>query len=140
NIVSCLYFVPYIMLFVIFPSTTGCSGSPYLRQLPGNLVLRKFGVRNWITFIVTAWGAVQLAMGFVPTWGYLVLMRILLGALEVCYLPHGPDCCLILASRHRSSLRCFTSSRRGRFPYLFRSAGHLYSQVQTPRGTEAVGF
>jgi MFS family permease len=54
-----------------------------LSQLPGNLVLRKFGVRNWMTFIVTAWGIVQLAMGFVPTWGYLTLMRILLGALEV---------------------------------------------------------
>ncbi|KAG5651624.1 hypothetical protein H0H81_008001 [Sphagnurus paluster] len=65
SIATCLYFVPYILL-----------------QLPGNLVLRKFGVRNWLTFIVVGWGAVQLAMGFVPTWGYLTLTRILLGALE----------------------------------------------------------
>ncbi|KAG6828257.1 hypothetical protein H0H92_008645 [Tricholoma furcatifolium] len=55
--------------------------------LPGNLVLRKFGVRNWLTFIVVAWGSVQLGMGFVPTWGYLTATRILLGALEASFFP-----------------------------------------------------
>jgi len=52
-------------------------------QLPGNLVLRKFGVRNWLTFIVVAWGAVQLGMGFVSAWYWLVVCRILLGTFEV---------------------------------------------------------
>ncbi|KAG5635166.1 hypothetical protein H0H81_012178 [Sphagnurus paluster] len=66
SIVSCLYFVPYILL-----------------QLPGLLVLRKFGARNWLAFIVVAWGAVQLGMGFVPSWGWLILTRVLLGVLEV---------------------------------------------------------
>ncbi|KAF8070733.1 major facilitator superfamily domain-containing protein [Lyophyllum atratum] len=70
SIATCLYFVPYILF-----------------QLPGNLVLRKFGVRNWLTFSVVAWGAVQLAMGFVPTWGYLTVTRILLGALEASFFP-----------------------------------------------------
>jgi hypothetical protein len=55
----------------------------YCRQLPGNLVLRRFGVCNFIAFIVVAWGAIELGMGFVSTWGYLTLCRILLGALEV---------------------------------------------------------
>ncbi|KAH0588802.1 hypothetical protein H2248_004602 [Termitomyces sp. 'cryptogamus'] len=70
SIATCLYFVPYILL-----------------QLPGNLVLRKFGVRNWLTFSIVAWGVVQLAMGFVPTWGYLTAARILLGALEASFFP-----------------------------------------------------
>lgn len=70
SIATCLYFIPYIFL-----------------QLPGNLVLRRFGVRNFIALIVIAWGAVQLAMGFVPTWGYLTLCRILLGALESAFFP-----------------------------------------------------
>lgn len=52
-------------------------------QLPGNLVLRKFGVRNWLTFIVVAWGAVQLGMGFVSAWYWLIVCRILLGTFEV---------------------------------------------------------
>lgn len=55
----------------------------FFRQLPGNLVLRRFGVRNWLTFTIVAWGAVQLGQGFVPTWGYLLLTRVLLGVCEV---------------------------------------------------------
>ncbi|KAH9485505.1 putative transporter [Psilocybe cubensis] len=70
SIVNCLYFVPYTIL-----------------QLPGNLVLRYFGVRNWLTFIVLAWGAVQLGMGFVHSWGYLVLCRVLLGIFEASFFP-----------------------------------------------------
>ncbi|KAF8161310.1 major facilitator superfamily domain-containing protein [Crassisporium funariophilum] len=70
SVVSCVYFVPYILL-----------------QLPGNLVLRKFGVRNWLTFIVASWGAVQLGMGFVKTWGYLALCRVLLGIFEASFFP-----------------------------------------------------
>ncbi|KAG6861105.1 hypothetical protein C0995_003834 [Termitomyces sp. Mi166 len=34
-----------------------------------------------------AWGAVQLGMGFVPTWGYLTATRILLGAFEASFFP-----------------------------------------------------
>ncbi|KAL0955861.1 hypothetical protein HGRIS_002063 [Hohenbuehelia grisea] len=70
SIVTCLYFVPYI-----------------LGQLPGNLVLRKLGARNWLSFCVFAWGAVQLGMGFVPTWGYLILCRVLLGLFEAAFFP-----------------------------------------------------
>lgn len=70
SIVSCLYFVPYILL-----------------QLPGNLVLRRLGARHWITFIVVGWGTTVLSMGFVRSWLYLALLRILLGALEASFFP-----------------------------------------------------
>ncbi|KAJ8488534.1 hypothetical protein ONZ45_g13922 [Pleurotus djamor] len=70
SIVTCLYFIPYI-----------------LGQLPGNLVLRRLGARNWLAFCVVSWGAVQLGMGFVPTWGYLILCRILLGLFEAPFFP-----------------------------------------------------
>jgi len=59
----------------------------FTRQLPGNLVLRTFGVRNWLTFIVFSWGAVQLGMGFVKSWGLLVFCRVLLGIFEVKRCP-----------------------------------------------------
>jgi len=68
--VSCLYFVPYILL-----------------QLPSNILLRYFGARNWLTFIVVAWGLVQLAMGYVKSWGYLALCRVLLGVFEAGFFP-----------------------------------------------------
>ncbi|KAK0219197.1 major facilitator superfamily domain-containing protein, partial [Armillaria fumosa] len=65
SIASCVYFIPYILL-----------------ELPSNICLRAVGVRNLLTGTVLAWGAVQLGMGFVPTWGYLVLCRTFLGVFE----------------------------------------------------------
>ena len=52
-------------------------------QLPSNLLLRKLGVTHWLSFLVVSWGAVELAMGFVPTWEILGLCRVLLGTFEV---------------------------------------------------------
>ncbi|KAJ2917764.1 hypothetical protein MD484_g2676, partial [Candolleomyces efflorescens] len=57
------------------------------RQLPSNLLLRKFGVSHWLAFCVISWGGVQLAMGFIPSWEYLALCRMLLGALEAGFFP-----------------------------------------------------
>ncbi|KAK0184767.1 major facilitator superfamily domain-containing protein [Armillaria mellea] len=70
SIVSCIYFIPYILL-----------------ELPSNMCLRAVGVRNLLTGTVLAWGAVQLGMGFVLTWGYLVLCRTLLGVFEAGFFP-----------------------------------------------------
>ncbi|KAK7472458.1 hypothetical protein VKT23_000573 [Stygiomarasmius scandens] len=70
SVATCLYFVPYILL-----------------QIPGNLFLRRLGARNLITTCVVGWGAIELAMAFVPTWGYLTLCRILLGAFEAAFFP-----------------------------------------------------
>jgi hypothetical protein len=54
-----------------------------LRQLPSNILLGYFGARNWLAFIVISWGIVQLTMGFVTRWGFLVFSRVLLGTFEV---------------------------------------------------------
>ncbi|PPR05324.1 hypothetical protein CVT24_008043 [Panaeolus cyanescens] len=70
SIISCMYFVPYFFL-----------------QLPGNVALTYFGVRNWLSFVVVAWGAVQLGMGFVQHWRWLVLCRALLGVFEASFFP-----------------------------------------------------
>ncbi|KAH6914010.1 major facilitator superfamily domain-containing protein [Coprinopsis sp. MPI-PUGE-AT-0042] len=70
TIVTCLYFIPYILL-----------------QLPGNFVLRRVGVRNWLSFLVLAWGSVQLGMGFVKNWEQLLATRVLLGAFEAPLYP-----------------------------------------------------
>lgn len=81
NLVICLFFVPYVLMCVDVNTCNFTLTPP--SQLPGNLVLRKVGVRNWLTFIVVAWGAVQLGMAFVNDWRQLLLCRILLGAFEV---------------------------------------------------------
>lgn len=55
----------------------------HFSELPSNLLLRKIGARHLLAFCVLAWGAVQLGMGFAPTWGVLAFCRVLLGAFEV---------------------------------------------------------
>ena len=70
SIALCMYFVPYILF-----------------QLPSNLLLRRLGVRNWITFLVVAWGAAELGMGFVTNWQGLTACRALLGLFEAGYFP-----------------------------------------------------
>ncbi|KAG7091133.1 hypothetical protein E1B28_010187 [Marasmius oreades] len=70
SIVSCLYFVPYTLL-----------------ELPSNIALRSIGSRNLLTACVVSWGAVQLAMAFVPNWKYLAACRVLLGVFEAGFFP-----------------------------------------------------
>jgi MFS family permease len=57
--------------------------SNFIRQIPGNIILRWIGARNWLTICVVGWGTAQLGMGFVPTWGWLVFCRVWLGVFEV---------------------------------------------------------
>ncbi|KAJ7287182.1 major facilitator superfamily domain-containing protein [Mycena rebaudengoi] len=70
SIATVMYFVPYILL-----------------QIPGNLVIRKVGARNWLFFCTICWGAVQLGMGYVRTWSQLVWCRVLLGIFEASFFP-----------------------------------------------------
>ncbi|KAJ7668665.1 major facilitator superfamily domain-containing protein [Mycena polygramma] len=70
SIATVMYFIPYILL-----------------QIPGNLVVRKFGPRNYLAFCAIGWGAVQLGMGFVTTWQNLTLCRVLLGMFEASFFP-----------------------------------------------------
>ncbi|KDR68723.1 hypothetical protein GALMADRAFT_231049 [Galerina marginata CBS 339.88] len=70
SIASMIYFIPYTLL-----------------QIPSNVVLRFLGARTWLTICVVGWGAAQLGMGFVPTWGYLLLCRVLLGVFEAGFFP-----------------------------------------------------
>ncbi|KAJ3514754.1 hypothetical protein NLJ89_g2185 [Agrocybe chaxingu] len=70
SILSSIFFIPYVIF-----------------QLPSNLFLRRLGGTHWLASLVIAWGSVQLAMGFVPSWGYLALCRVLLGAFEAGFFP-----------------------------------------------------
>ncbi|KIM39087.1 hypothetical protein M413DRAFT_29655 [Hebeloma cylindrosporum] len=70
SIASMIYFFPYILL-----------------QIPGNIILRFLGARSWLTICVVGWGAAQLGMAFVPTWGYLCLCRVFLGVFESGFFP-----------------------------------------------------
>ncbi|KAF9045114.1 major facilitator superfamily domain-containing protein [Panaeolus papilionaceus] len=70
SVLNSIYYVPYILF-----------------QIPGNIVLRRVGVRNSLAFVVFAWGVVLLGMGFVNSWGWMVLCRVLLGVFEAFFNP-----------------------------------------------------
>lgn len=56
-------------------------------EIPSNIVIRKVGAANWITFITFAWGAVSIGIGFCNSWEVLAVLRTLLGALEAGFYP-----------------------------------------------------
>ncbi|RMZ67692.1 tartrate transporter [Pyrenophora seminiperda CCB06] len=69
-----------IALVMFFP--------PYfLLELPSNIVLRKVGSANWLSFIALSWGAVMIGQGFVKSWISLTICRVLLGCFEAGFFP-----------------------------------------------------
>jgi hypothetical protein len=64
-----------VALVVFFP--------PYfLFELPSNIVLRKVGSANWLTFIAFSWGCVMIGQGFTENYSALAGCRTLLGLFE----------------------------------------------------------
>lgn len=56
-------------------------------EVPSNLALHRFGARRWIARILLTWGAVAIAMAFVPNATVLVILRFLLGVAEAGFFP-----------------------------------------------------
>ena len=72
SIILVVFFIPY-MIF----------------ELPSNIVLRKVGSANWLSFIAFAWGTVMLGQGFVKSYQALAACRVLLGLFEAGELTHN---------------------------------------------------
>lgn len=64
-----------IVLVMFFPTY-------FFLELPSNIVLRKVGSANWLSFIAVSWGAVMIGQAFVKSWISLTICRVLLGAFE----------------------------------------------------------
>lgn len=56
-------------------------------QPPATVIVRYLGPRNFLSFIVVAWGAVMIGMGFVKDYESLAALRIVLGILEAGFFP-----------------------------------------------------
>ncbi|KAF2751497.1 MFS general substrate transporter [Sporormia fimetaria CBS 119925] len=56
-------------------------------QPPATAIVRKLGPRNFLSFIVVAWGAVMIGMGFADNWQGLAALRVVLGLLEAGFFP-----------------------------------------------------
>ncbi|KIY02455.1 uncharacterized protein Z520_02594 [Fonsecaea multimorphosa CBS 102226] len=69
-----------VVLVVFFP--------PYfLFELPSNIILRRVGSANWLSFIAFAWGCTMIGQGFVKSYQALAVCRTLLGLFEAGFFP-----------------------------------------------------
>ncbi|KAH7398589.1 major facilitator superfamily domain-containing protein [Pyrenochaeta sp. MPI-SDFR-AT-0127] len=58
-----------------------------LFELPSNYIIRRVGARLWLSFLIIAWGACVLGMGFVHDWKILTVLRAFLGVFEAGLFP-----------------------------------------------------
>jgi len=56
-------------------------------QPPATIIVRYLGPRTFLSFIVVAWGAVMIGMGFADSFGTLAALRVVLGILEAGFFP-----------------------------------------------------
>ncbi|KAH7080211.1 major facilitator superfamily domain-containing protein [Paraphoma chrysanthemicola] len=56
-------------------------------QPPATVIVRYLGPRNFLSFIVVAWGAVMIGMGFADSFETLAALRVILGILEAGFFP-----------------------------------------------------
>ncbi|KAF2009766.1 MFS general substrate transporter [Aaosphaeria arxii CBS 175.79] len=59
----------------------------FIFEIPSNVVLRKVGAANWLSFLCFAWGVVILGAGFAKKWTDIVVCRLLLGLFEAGFFP-----------------------------------------------------
>ena len=58
-----------------------------LLEIPGALIVERWGARRWITRIMITWGIITVFVGFVHTPHQFYLVRFLLGAAEAGFFP-----------------------------------------------------
>ncbi|KAF2280251.1 MFS general substrate transporter [Westerdykella ornata] len=71
------YSIALLMFFITY----------FLFEIPSNIVLRKVGAANWLSFICFAWGVVILGAGFTHHWWEVVILRAVLGLFEAGFFP-----------------------------------------------------
>lgn len=54
----------------------------FIFELPSNIVLRKVGSANWLSFIAFSWGCTMIGQGFVKSYQTLAVCRVILGLFE----------------------------------------------------------
>lgn len=56
-------------------------------EIPSNLLIKRIGSSRWIAFITFMWGLTAMCMGFVQSFGGLVVCRLFLGLFEGGFVP-----------------------------------------------------
>ncbi|KAL6251828.1 hypothetical protein RBB50_002038 [Rhinocladiella similis] len=67
-------------------------------ELPSNIVLKKLGAANWLSFLGVAWGLISLGIGFSTNWETVAALRAMLGVLEAGLFP---GCVYLISAWYR---------------------------------------
>ena len=59
----------------------------FLLEIPGALIVQKFGARKWTARIMVSWGLCTILVGFVRTANEFYITRFILGAAEAGFFP-----------------------------------------------------
>jgi ACS family tartrate transporter-like MFS transporter len=59
----------------------------FLLEIPGALIVQKFGARRWIARIMVSWGLCTMLVGFVRNANEFYITRFILGAAEAGFFP-----------------------------------------------------
>jgi MFS transporter, ACS family, tartrate transporter len=59
----------------------------FLLEIPGAMIVEKWGARRWIARIMVTWGVVSVAMAFIRTEREFYTLRFLLGLAEAGFFP-----------------------------------------------------
>lgn len=59
----------------------------FLLEVPGCLIVEKWGARRWIARIMVTWGVLAVLMGFIHTAPQFYVLRFLLGTAEAGFFP-----------------------------------------------------
>src|ERR1700721_3617026 len=61
----------------------------FLLEIPGAVIVEKWGARRWLARIMVTWGIVSIGMAFVHTAPQFYSLRFLLGLAEAGFFPGG---------------------------------------------------
>ncbi|EGG12405.1 uncharacterized protein MELLADRAFT_32692 [Melampsora larici-populina 98AG31] len=73
-------------------------------EIPSNLLIGRFGIKNWLTFLVCGWGIVTLCSAFMTNYATFIVTRLLLGKFS-CLFEGGmlPGMVLYLSTLYRKN-------------------------------------
>lgn len=113
GLASGLFFIGYLVL-----------------EVPSNMALHRFGARRWIARIMVTWGIVATIMAWVPSSGWLMALRVLLGIAEAGFFPG-----IILYLTY-----WFPQKDRARYTALFMTAIPLSSAIGSTVSTLIIQY
>ncbi|KIW98243.1 uncharacterized protein Z519_01827 [Cladophialophora bantiana CBS 173.52] len=84
-------------------------------EIPSNILIKKLGAANWMSFLAVCWGVVCIGIGYSKNWQTLAVCRVILGLLEAGIYPGAVYLCGSWYPRYEVQLRIAIFAMIGMF-------------------------